>query len=291
VQKASPTLSTQASSAVVQGAAVSDTATLTGGDGPTGTVTFNLYGPSAAASCTAGDRVTSVALSGTVSAGQASSGPVTPATAGTYYWVASYGGDTNNNTASPASCGATNESVVVYPGLRPSSSTLPPASSCAAYTQTFTTGAPGYTYVITGSIPPVPPGLTFTSGPSGATLSGRPTTAGSYGFRVTASAPGAPSVGRSYLLQVALCIDGGNPTLPAGTHGRAYSYQLAGSGGKAPYRFEMVSGSLPTGLSLSASGLISGTPSMPGTFSVKIEVLDSSSAVNTGTQTLTMTVS
>jgi hypothetical protein len=40
--------------------------------------------------------------------------------------------------------------------------------------------------------------------------------------------------------------------------GAPYSYQLAPSGGTGPYTFAIVSGSLPFGLKMSASGLVSG---------------------------------
>jgi hypothetical protein len=44
-----------------------------------------------------------------------------------------------------------------------------------------------------------------------------------------------------------------------------------------PYHFSVTSGSLPPGLQLDAtSGAISGTPSIPGTFSFQIGVTDSS---------------
>ena len=46
----------------------------------------------------------------------------------------------------------------------------------------------------------------------------------------------------------------------AGAVGSVYSAQLAGSGGISPYTWTVTSGNLPPGLSLSSSGLITGTP-------------------------------
>jgi hypothetical protein len=61
--------------------------------------------------------------------------------------------------------------------------------------------------------------------------------------------------------------------LPGGATGHAYSAQLAASGGKAPYTWSLTGGSLPSGLSLSSSGAITGTPtavqSSPFTAQVK----------------------
>src|SRR5256885_6967542 len=45
VTKASPAITTTASGSVAAGGSISDTAHLTSGTNPTGTITFNLYGP------------------------------------------------------------------------------------------------------------------------------------------------------------------------------------------------------------------------------------------------------
>ncbi|MCY1000016.1 putative Ig domain-containing protein [Myxococcus sp. MISCRS1] len=53
--------------------------------------------------------------------------------------------------------------------------------------------------------------------------------------------------------------------LPPATLGQPYSTQLAASGGKAPITWSIASGTLPSGLSLSTSGLISGTTNASAT--------------------------
>lgn len=64
------------------------------------------------------------------------------------------------------------------------------------------------------------------------------------------------------------------PTLD-GVSGTAYSDFLVATGGVAPYTFSIVTGSLPTGLSLNSStGEISGTPSVSGQFSFTARVTD-----------------
>jgi hypothetical protein len=107
ISKASPTISTQASSGGPLGTTLTDTATVAGGLNPTGTVTFRLFGNS---SCT-----TQVFTStNPVSAGTATSGAFPPASPGTYYWTALYNGDANHNTAT-SPCNAPNESAVITP--------------------------------------------------------------------------------------------------------------------------------------------------------------------------------
>lgn len=57
-----------------------------------------------------------------------------------------------------------------------------------------------------------------------------------------------------------------NQSPPSGLVGQPYSYQVEASAGCKPYEFSQGSGGLPPGLSLSSSGLISGTPTQPGTW-------------------------
>ena len=64
-------------------------------------------------------------------------------------------------------------------------------------------------------------------------------------------------------------------TLPNGVQGQAYpSTQLTATGGVPPYTWSVLSGSLPNGLALSSSGVITGTPTTPGvdnTFTVQVQ--------------------
>ena len=77
-------------------APITDVATLTGGDNPSGSITWKLYGPNDA-SCSGTPLTTAaVPVSGD---GPYTSPPLTPSTAGTYQWVATYSGDTNNTAA------------------------------------------------------------------------------------------------------------------------------------------------------------------------------------------------
>lgn len=66
-----------------------------------------------------------------------------------------------------------------------------------------------------------------------------------------------------------------SPTsLPGGTVGVPYSETISASGGTAPYSFVVTSGSLPPGLTLSASGLLSGTPTRAASYSFTIQATD-----------------
>jgi hypothetical protein len=70
----------------------------------------------------------------------------------------------------------------------------------------------------------------------------------------------------------------GPATLPNGTGGVAFNQTLAGSGGTAPYSFSVTAGALPTGLTLTPAGVLSGTPTTPGTFTFTIRGTDTTGA-------------
>ncbi|HYL84191.1 MAG TPA: immunoglobulin domain-containing protein, partial [Candidatus Angelobacter sp.] len=65
--------------------------------------------------------------------------------------------------------------------------------------------------------------------------------------------------------------------LPGGFVAGGYSSTLAATGGSTPYSWSLLSGSLPNGLTLNAGGVISGTPSLAGSFSFTVQVKDASS--------------
>lgn len=100
------------------GTAIQDTATLTGGFHPTGTVTFILY--SDPGTCQVPVFSPPAATLGTN--GTATSASYTPTAPGMYQWVASYSGDGNNNAVT-GSCSDTTERVTVAP-----SSSTPPVT-------------------------------------------------------------------------------------------------------------------------------------------------------------------
>ncbi len=74
------------------------------------------------------------------------------------------------------------------------------------------------------------------------------------------------------------------PALPYGNVGSAYLAVLTASGGDAPYTWSVPPGSLPSGLDLApTTGVVSGTPTTAGIFTVPVTVTDASGASETRT--------
>jgi len=86
--------------------------------------------------------------------------------------------------------------------------------------------------------------------------------------------------------ETALAITTSSP-LGGGTQGAAYSQQLEATGGTGGFSWSTASGAWPNGIGLAASGLVSGTPSVGGTFTVTVRV---TSGAQTAEQTYALTI-
>ncbi|SFH02915.1 Putative Ig domain-containing protein [Ensifer sp. OV372] len=159
---------------------------------------------------------------------------------------------------------------------------LPAPAISSAYSQTIATtgGVSPYTYARVGGA--LPPGLTLSSA---GVLSGTPTGSGPYNFtvRVTDStAPTPITFDKSYGVTIAApAIDLTPDNPPDGGVGVPYSVQFTANGGTPGYTYTRDTGTLPSGLNLSSSGLLSGTPTAAGSFTFKLKVQDSTT-ISTG---------
>ncbi len=79
-----------------------------------------------------------------------------------------------------------------------------------------------------------------------------------------------------------------NTCLPNGPQGTPYSQTLAATGGIPPYTWSW-SGSPPSGLSLSSGGIVTGTPTVAGTYSFTVQVTDA--AARSAVQAFSVSVS
>lgn len=236
--------------------------------GGTGPYTFNLD---------SGSIPPGLSLSGNTISG-------TPTQRGAYAFTIRATDNASASGVRTFSGSAANPTLTIAPST-------PSAPLGLAYSVTFTVsgGVPGYTFAFENGT--LPPGLSL----SGATLSGTPTTQGSYtfGIRVADSSTGTGSYAEveTVTLQVipppTILV---NPaTVPGATVAVAYNQTLSASGGTAPYSFAVTAGALPAGLSLNtATGALTGTPTAAGTFNFTVTATDANSF--TGSRAYTLAV-
>jgi len=151
-------------------------------------------------------------------------------------------------------------------------------------------GTPPYTWsIISGALPT---GLTLN--PAGGTISGTPTVTGTFSFvvRVTDSAAATGQQG-FFITVTAPPLTFLTGSLPSAKESTGYTATISVKGGTAPYTYSVVTGTLPTGLTLSATtGLISGIPAKgtAGTSSFIIGVTDSSTPALSGQQNFSLVI-
>lgn len=168
IVKAQPNISTTASGTVLLGSGtITDTALVASRAFPdaTANVSFRLFGPNDA-TC-AGPPVfqSNVAISG--GSNTVVSEPFAPTAVGTYRWIATYEGDSNNLPA-PGVCNAANESVVVTPGQ-------PTLATTASPTVRLGAGDLTDTATVTGRVGPLASTVSFSLfGPDNATCANPP---------------------------------------------------------------------------------------------------------------------
>ena len=76
---------------------------------------------------------------------------------------------------------------------------------------------------------------------------------------------------------------------PSAAVGGAYSDTLTATGGTAPYTWSVNAGTLPPGITLSAAGVLSGTPTTTGSYPFTVNVTDANKGVATASITLVVT--
>ncbi|MCX7293685.1 IPT/TIG domain-containing protein, partial [Janthinobacterium sp.] len=145
-----------------------------------------------------------------------------------------------------------------------------------AYSQAMssTGGVAPYNYALVSGA--LPPGITVSST---GVISGTVTATGAYvfGIKVTDSTSGTPlTVTKNYSVSIAVPTLSITPTvLAAGGLSVPYSQQMSTANGTGPFTYVVESGSLPAGITLSGSGLLSGTPGALGTYNFVMKSTDS----------------
>lgn len=159
---------------------------------------------------------------------------------------------------------------------------LPIAVIGSAYSaQLSASGSPAPTYSIVSGAP------AWLACSSAGVLSGTPTGTDetrAVTFRATNSAGTADLL---VTLQVSTAMQITTSSLPSAELGSTYVQQLVAAG-SAPFTWSIISGSLPAGIALSASGILSGTPTATGTASFTVQAIGAGG--QSATRALTLTV-
>jgi len=152
-------------------------------------------------------------------------------------------------------------------------------TASAAYSATLgATGGYGTgTYTFSLASGTLPTGTTLSAG---GILSGTPTGAGTFTFTVQVTSTLATAVANILPLTATqsftVVVSGLSLTIAgspgSGTAGVPYSATLTGSGGygTGTYTFSLASGTLPLDMTLSAGGILSGTPTAVGTSTLDV---------------------
>ncbi len=184
-------------------------------------------------------------------------------------------------------------SITVNPVLSITTTLLPSGMIGSAYKTKLKAsgGVPPVTWSLASGA--LPGGLTLDPG---GTISGTPTTNGTFSFTVAATDLSTTPQVQQQALSITIGLAAPplsitTTSLPNGTVNTAYSAALQATGGVAPITWSIVSGALPAGLALDGSfGVISGTPTVPGTSAFTVQAADSSSPSQTAQAALSITL-
>lgn len=146
-------------------------------------------------------------------------------------------------------------------------------------------GAPDYTWsVVSGYLPD---GLTLNS--TTGEISGTPAVTGEFHFTVQARDNASATAEKALLITIYNPLGIVTPSpLADGMAGRSYTLTLTVSGGQPGYIWAVSSGSLPNGLSLSASGMISGTATTAGISNFSVRATDTRARTTTKDYSITV---
>ena len=102
---------------------------------------------------------------------------------------------------------------------------------------------------------------------------------GTWTYRVWATSTAYPAKSDTVMVVVTplvIPLQITTSSLPEVITGATYTETLAASGGKSPYHWKLTSGTLPQGLSLASTGVLSGSTAQTGPFTLTFQVTDSS---------------
>ncbi|WP_353069006.1 putative Ig domain-containing protein [Tunturibacter empetritectus] len=194
------------------------------------------------------------------------------------------------DTSNPVATTTGPVTLVVSPATATLTLTSPPnATVGTVYSGTIGVSGGTAPYSCTIMSGTLPAGLTA----AGCVINGTPTTAGTANLVVKATdsaTPTATTTGPVTLTVLPIPTLSLTGSLPNAILGQPYMQTLLATGGIQPYKYQVTAGNLPAGLSLSTSGVISGTPTTPGASSFTVTVTDTETTPQTASLPLVLLV-
>ena len=224
----------------------------------------------------------------------ASSGAIsgTPTASGSFSFTAKVT-DSTSPTKQTATKAFSVTIAAAVSGVTITTSSVPNGQVGSAYSTTLAANGGTVPYTWSISAGALPTGLALGAG--NGVISGTPTASGNSSF--TVQVKDAANNTATKPLSVSIVAAGPQPlqitttSLPQASTSAAYSQTLQATGGTPGYTWSVVSGQLPTGLSLmAATGEITGTATTAGQSNFTVQVKDSAANPATATQALTLTV-
>lgn len=143
----------------------------------------------------------------------------------------------------------------------------------------FNLPSAGSPVLISGALPP---GMSLSSA---YVLSGTPQSYGFYSYTLEATAVDGQTVQKSFTTTVSfpesLFILDPTAAITPWALGARHTSSYPAQGGAHNARFDLLSGSLPPGITLNASGILSGTPTATGAFSYVVRLTDGQGSIAT----------
>jgi hypothetical protein len=117
-------------------------------------------------------------------------------------------------------------------------------------------------------------------------LTGTPTSIGTFAFTVKVTDANSQSATQATSVTVSAGVSTTFPAPPATDVGATYTDTLTATGGTTPYTWSLNAGTLPPGITLSAAGVLAGTPTTAGTYPFSVNVIDHNNGIATASITL-----
>lgn len=203
-----------------------------------------------------------------------------PTAAGSYHVIVSV----QDSQSPPAQSSAPFTIVVtalaalaITSGVPPNGTTGTIYSGSTGFSLAASGGAPPYTWSWAGAVnSSLPPGLSLPNG----SISGNPTTPGTYNVVVTVTDSESPAAQNAEPYTIVIDnppppVISTSPAPPAGAFNIPYSAFTFGASGGLPPLIWAETGALPGGMTLGTDGKLSGTPTATGSFPITVNVQDS----------------